>query len=943
MASMDLLFRFLGVDAGAGREFDRMAGKASATGSVMSKMAFGAAAAAGTVAIASIKMASTFQTSTARLSTQADVSAKNLKVLSNGMLGMAGAVATTPNVLAQAAYHIASVGQTSMTTAQELRILKVATEGAKIGGADLVDVTNTLDALLISHLKGVKNYSQAMGVLNSVVGAGDMQMQDLSEALGPLGSTFKGFGVSIQQAGAALAVFGDNGIRGQLAGSQLRQSITALADPLKAGRTQLEAWGISSGTLSKQLAKGGLTSALEVLSTKLHKAGYTASTMGPILAEMFGKRGPQQGLSTLINQMGRYQDKLGEVTQGGNHFASSWKGYTKTFGYAWDSAKASAEAMLIQLGTKLLPTATKVTDWIAKTAIPDLTRFAHWLAENSRWTKPLAIGLGVAASALLLFVGPITATIAGLTGLGIGLVEAYKHSQTFRDVVQTAGRIALATFDALRSGAITLWRVMDTAWHGIDDAWRAFVAGPVAYVRERLASFAQFWHSHLTEIRQVAHIAWTAIKTTIKVQWDAAMMFIRPELTVLKAAFRTAFDVVKNVVSTAFRVVGDVLKTAQGLIQSFVGVVLDLITGHWAKAWGDAKKFVSTAINGVGRILADFAKGAVTLLYQAGKDIISGLVNGIKSGVSSVLHTVSSLAGSIKHAFTHPLSILSPSKVFYGYGGNIVEGLNNGIKSKIITAKSVAHLLAEGLIGGWTGMAGSLKNALGTPVENALNAVQKAIESAIAKQKATLSKATSAYKSALSSVRADQQSTAGGVDLSSIFGTDANGNPTMGSAVGYLASQAPLVTQFAADIKKAAALHLAPALLSQIEGMGFVQGDQVLRQLLAGGKATISQANTAERTIQSGARSAAGSVFDASHPRETLSILKSQERIAQRTLETMQHNTAVLERMEAKAVAGHTTFTIDGKTVHLKDEDAKTIVKILHKYERQTGRKLLMS
>ena len=51
----------------------------------------------------------------------------------------------------------------------------------------------------------------------AIVGAGDMSMQQLTEALsgtGLLTQVAKLAGVNIQQVGAALATLGDNGIRG---------------------------------------------------------------------------------------------------------------------------------------------------------------------------------------------------------------------------------------------------------------------------------------------------------------------------------------------------------------------------------------------------------------------------------------------------------------------------------------------------------------------------------------------------------------------------------------------------------------------------------------------------------------------------------------------------------------------------------------------------------
>jgi TP901 family phage tail tape measure protein len=342
-----------------------------------------AAAAVAAVGVGSLVAASKFQTATMRIHTQADATVAQTNAIRKGILGMAASVGTMPNTLADAAYHIASVGQKSLTTAQQLAVLRTAAEGAKLGNADLTDVTNALDAAIVANMKGVQNYSQVMGVMNATVGAGDMTMQDFADAFGPLGSTFKGFGVSIQQAGAALAVFGDNNIRGALAGSQLRQTITSLAVPLKAGQDQLKQWGINSGNLSAQLHHGGLTEALDVLAQKFRENGITASEMGPKLAEMFGKRGPQQGLSTLINELDRYHNKLGIVTDAGQSFSSKWAAYTHTLGFAWDRIKAGADAAAIAIGNKLLPMATKAVGWFGTTGINDIEKFWHAFSSNS--------------------------------------------------------------------------------------------------------------------------------------------------------------------------------------------------------------------------------------------------------------------------------------------------------------------------------------------------------------------------------------------------------------------------------------------------------------------------------------------------------------------------------------------------------------------------------
>jgi TP901 family phage tail tape measure protein len=266
-ASQDLIFRFLGIDAGAGHEFDRMAGKAGMFGSAGSKALLGVGAAAAIVAVESVKAASNFQASMELIHTQAGASQQEVERLSKSVLGLAGQTGTAPDELAKGLYHLESTG---LRGAAALDALRIAAEGAKVGQADLEDVTNAVNAVIASGIKGASNLSNAMGMLNATVGAGDMHMQDLADAMGTgLLVQARNFGVSLNEVGAALAVFGDNNIRGADAATQLRMSFNFLSKGTATADEALSKVGLTSKRLSNDLANGGLNKAITDLHTHL--------------------------------------------------------------------------------------------------------------------------------------------------------------------------------------------------------------------------------------------------------------------------------------------------------------------------------------------------------------------------------------------------------------------------------------------------------------------------------------------------------------------------------------------------------------------------------------------------------------------------------------------------------------------------------------------------
>jgi len=345
--------------------FEGVAAKSEGMSTSMAKLNKVAGLAAGAMvafAAESVKMAADFDAKMALLNTQAGVSADKLPALKKGVLDIAAATGQGPDSLAESLYHVESNFESLGITSQKaLEITKVAAEGAAVGHADLVDVTNALTAAVASGIPGVQSMSQAMGVLNATVGVGDMSMQDLSKAFGSgMVATVKGFGLNITDVGAALAVFGDNNIRGANAGTQLRMSVQALANPVASAGDALKKLGLTHQTLADDMQKGGLKLALEDLSTRMVRAGISADEQGQIITEAFGRKAGA-GLNVLLSQMDRLESKYPAMTAGANGFADSWANTQKTVSQQFKELEQSANGAMITFGEKLLPSVLSAT------------------------------------------------------------------------------------------------------------------------------------------------------------------------------------------------------------------------------------------------------------------------------------------------------------------------------------------------------------------------------------------------------------------------------------------------------------------------------------------------------------------------------------------------------------------------------------------------------
>ena len=440
-----------------------------------------------------IKMGMSFQSAMERLVTQAGVAPKMLAPLKAGILSLAGSVGFSPDSLSESLYHVASnMASLGATAPKMLSMVKTAAEGAAVGGANLEDVTNALTAAVASGIPGVQNFSQAMGALNAIVGAGDMKMQDLADAMGTgVLATVKGYGLSLKDVGAALAVFGDNNIRGSLAANELRMAVQALGQPAAAGKAALASMGLSMTALGKDMQSGGLLKALEDLQAHFKRAGITAKEQGAEITDIFGKKAGT-GLNVLMDQMDRLKSKYPDITKGAASFGSAWDKTQQTAAQQFKELRATVDALMTSIGERLLPV---------------IQAMAGFLLRNKGVIEALAPAVLAVVAAFTLLEGvtkawellskldPWTIAITAVIVATVLLVEHWKQVKAvaetvFRDVthaIETAFDWVKAHWPLLLSiltgpiGAAVIWIVEH--WKQVTDGAKRMGDDVIAFFR----------------------------------------------------------------------------------------------------------------------------------------------------------------------------------------------------------------------------------------------------------------------------------------------------------------------------------------------------------------------------------------------------------------------------------------------------------------------------
>jgi TP901 family phage tail tape measure protein len=387
----------------------RASGQMAAFGAKMSKVGMGMTkyltlplVAVGAV---SVKMAADFEGSMRLIQTQAGGSAKDVEVLSKAVLKLATQGQHGPKELADSLYHLKSVG---MDNAQAMEALKLAEEGASVGGSKLEETTNAIAGAWRTGIQGAQSFKQAMGTLNAIVGAGNLRMEDLNQALGTgILVSAKTFGVSLTSVGAALALFTSQGMPATQSATRLRMAISLMGAPTDKAAKLLQGIGIGATDMARALREGGLVQAVGLL--KQHMEGLSKIQQSQLLSGAFGGARTGTAIMALVDGYDTLVAKQKQIIANSGKFGEAVAAEAKTASAKWHHFLAVLSVDAIKIGNVLLPIASKIAE--------DLGKLAEAFGNLSPGTQSFIVKMGLlvaAAGPAVFAIGKLSLALATL-------------------------------------------------------------------------------------------------------------------------------------------------------------------------------------------------------------------------------------------------------------------------------------------------------------------------------------------------------------------------------------------------------------------------------------------------------------------------------------------------------------------------------------------------
>lgn len=313
---------------------------------------------------------------------------------------------------------------------------------------------------------------------------------------------------------------------------------------------------------------------------------------------------------------------------------------------------AQVENTKAKFGTALLPVMTTLAAFANDTLVPALNGIAdgfQWMFEHGEIMIPILAGLG---AAILYNLAPaIWGAVTSTWAWTVALLANPATWITLAIIALVAAIVALA----MNWDAVTKW---------VGEVWDGFTK----WLTDSLNGIATWWSE-----------LWAGIFKAVEDIWNNIVAFFQGAIDFLVQLFLN------------WTIYGLIIKNWDNIMK-FFGSIWDAIVGFFKGAADNISKVWNGVIDwfkSLPQKIMDFFAGAGKWLLDAGKNIIDGLLNGLKNAGKVIGEFFLNLLPSwIVGPFKAALGIKSPSKVFKEFGKNIIQGLNKGLVGDEASVKS---------------------------------------------------------------------------------------------------------------------------------------------------------------------------------------------------------------------------------------------------------------
>lgn len=547
--------------------------------------------------------------------------------------------------------------------------LKGALNLATAGELELAEAAEIASTVLNSFRGENLSVSDAANILAGAANASATSVGEMRLSLKQVSAVASLVGLSFKDTSAAIALFAQNGIKGEDAGTSLKTMLMNLQPSNKKNSELMKELGMitKDGANAFYDSAGNLKS-LDQIAGVLQKSlkGMSAAQQQATLQQLFGADAVR-GAAILYKEgadgVKKMKKEMGKTTA---EDVATEK--LNNFNGAMKILKATFDNFMISIGDALVPALkgianwlTRVTSWFNSLPAPIKKFIAVGAAMTAIMTGLIAVvaflvaGLGALVAVewavlwpILAIVAAVALIIAAFIALGVGISNLYKNNEAFRknvdevwtaikNIIQTAIDVIVPivkeVWNSFKENLMSIWESIKPV---LTEIWNS--------IKGLFGGMGKEGDSKLKTLKKVFEWVFGAIGTYIKVAMAVWTGIIKVALNLLLMSFRIGFNAIKTVVMVVFTTIKTIITTAMAVIKGIIKTVSAVLKGDWKGAWNAIKETVSTVLGNIKTYLTNIK----TIFLDAGKGFIDALVDGIKGAAGGVVDAVKGVVGKIR-------------------------------------------------------------------------------------------------------------------------------------------------------------------------------------------------------------------------------------------------------------------------------------------------------
>lgn len=364
---------------------------------------------------ASIKLASDFESSMAKVSTLTDGSASQLAEMRSQIVDVSNEYGVSASEVAEATYQAISAGQSA---GDAVNFVSKSLGLAKAGFTSATTATDTMTTVLNAYGMSADQATHVSDTLITAQNLGKTTVDELGASMGRVIPTASMAGVSFEQLSSAFVTTTKNGISTAESSTYINGMLNELA---KSGSTASDALKDKTGKSFQELMADGasLTDVLGILNQSAQESGMS-------ITDMFGSQEAGKAAATLVQHADDFNGAVKAMGNNADTTANALAKIDATPAEQMEKSLTQLKNLGIEIGTTVIPMVQPFVQNLTD-KVKDLSAKWNSLSDSEQQNIIKIAGIVAAVGPLITVFGKLTSSvgsIATFAGKAVGGISS---------------------------------------------------------------------------------------------------------------------------------------------------------------------------------------------------------------------------------------------------------------------------------------------------------------------------------------------------------------------------------------------------------------------------------------------------------------------------------------------------------------------------------------